>query len=323
MKKRLQSLGVTIPSYLVDEVASQSSRIVPSDFSAFVEELKNRFGVSLDAVILYGSCLRSRNPADGVVDLYAIVDDYRHAYSSASLRRFNAWLPPNVFYMEVKHNGMMLRTKYAVISMADFERGIFNRFHSYLWARFAQPVRIIFARDENHREHLHYLLAAAVARFLGEGIATLGACEVDAETIWTRSLSLSYAAELRPEKENRARQLTHLNLGDFTRLTTCVAASMFGMLELMPHSNYRCRVSPWEQRRALRRWWLRRWQGRVLSVLRLSKAVFTFKNCLDYAAWKIQRHTGISIPVTPELQRHPLLRGSRLLWQLLRRGVLR
>jgi len=323
MKKRLQSLGVTIPSSLINEVASQSSRIIPSDFSLFVEELANRFGASLDAVILYGSCLRSRNPAGGIVDLYAIVDDYHHAYASAGLRRLNAWLPPNVFYMEIKHDGNTLRTKYAVISMAEFERGIFNWFHSYLWARFAQPVRIIFARDESHREHMNYLLAAAVVRFLGEGIATLGSCETDAETIWTKSLSLAYAAELRPEKENRARQLTHLNLGDFTRLTTSVVPSMSGMLDLMPHGYYRCRVSSWEQRRALRRWRLRRWQGRVLSVLRLSKAVFTFKNCLDYAAWKIQRHTGVNIPVTPDLQRHPILQGSRLLWHLLRRGVLR
>ncbi|MEJ2761139.1 MAG: hypothetical protein P8126_06250 [Gammaproteobacteria bacterium] len=284
MKKRLQSLGVTIPSSLINEVASQSSRIIPSDFSLFVEELKNRFGASLEAVILYGSCLRSRNPADGVVDLYAVVDDYRHAYSSAGLRRLNAWLPPNVFYMEMKREDVTLRTKYAVISMADFETGIFNWFHSYLWARFAQPVRIIFARDESQRDHMHYLLAAAVIRFLGEGIATLGFCEADAETIWTKSLSLAYAAELRPEKENRARQLTHLNLGDFTRLTACVAPSISGMLELLPHGYYRCRVSPSEQRRALRRWRLRRWQGRALSVLRLSKAVFTFKNCLDYGA---------------------------------------
>ena len=86
---------------------------------------------------------------------------------------------------------------------------------------------------------------------------------------------------------------------------------------------YRCRVSDADYRQAIRHWRLRRWQGRVLSVLRLAKAVFTFNNCVDYAVWKIQRHTGERIPMTPALQRHPLLQGSRLLWQLLRRGVLR
>lgn len=324
MKKRLQSTVKPVPpSPLVSEVAAQSSRIVPPEFSILVEELEGRFGNALDAVLLYGSCLRSRNPAEGVVDLYAVVDDYRNAYPRRGLRNLNAWLPPNVFYMEVHREGMTLRAKYSVISMEDFEKGVCDWFHSYIWARFAQPVRVLYARDEPCRGRMHYLLAAAVARLLREGVATLGTCLVDAEAIWTRSLSLAYAAELRPEKDTRARQLTHLNLGDFMRLTKCVLPGLSDMLEEQPQGYYRCRVDDGERRRALRRWRLRRWQGRVLSVLRLAKAVFTFNNCVDYAIWKIHRHTGVSIPVTPALQRHPLLQGSRLLWQLLRRGVLR
>jgi hypothetical protein len=324
MKKRLQSPGNPVPpSPLVSEVAAQSSRIVPQEFFVFVEELEKRFGHSLEAVLLYGSCLRSRNPAEGVVDLYAVVDDYHNAYPRRGLRYLNAWLPPNVFYMELDREGMTLRAKYSVISMEDFENGVCDWFHSYIWARFAQPVRVLYARDEPGRDRMHYLLAAAVARFLREGVATLGPCLVDAEAIWTRSLSLAYAAELRPEKDSRARQLTHLNMGDFLRLTKCVSPALSGMLEEQPQGYYRCQVEDVERRRALRRWRLRRWQGRVLSVLRLAKAVFTFNNCVDYAIWKIHRHTGVSIPATPALQRHPLLQGSWVLWQLLRRGVLR
>lgn len=324
MKKRLQSPVNPVPPFpLVSEVAAQSSRIVPQEFSIFVEELERRFGRSLDAVLLYGSCLRSRNPSDGVVDLYAVVDDYRNAYPRHGLRYLNAWLPPNVFYMEITRDGVTLRAKYSVISMEDFEKGVCGWFHSYIWARFAQPVRVLYARDESCRGRMHYLLAAAVTRFLREGVATLGQCLVDAEAIWTRSLTFAYAAELRPEKDTRARQLTHLNLGDFLRLTKCVIPAMSGMLEVQPQGYYRCQVADAERHRALRRWRLRRWQGRVLSVLRLAKAVFTFNNCVDYAIWKIHRHTGVAIPATPALQRHPLLQGSWVLWQLLRRGVLR
>ena len=324
MKKRLQSPVNPVPPLpLVSEVAAQSSRIVPQEFSIFVKELEHRFGHSLDTVLLYGSCLRSRNPVDGVVDLYAVVDDYRNAYPRRGLRYLNAWLPPNVFYMEITRDGVTLRAKYSVISMEDFEKGVCGWFHSYIWARFAQPVRVLYARDESCRGRMHYLLAAAVTRFLREGVATLGQCLVDAEAIWTRSLTFAYAAELRPEKDTRARQLTHLNLGDFLRLTKCVIPAMSGMLEVQPQGYYRCQVADAERHRALRRWRLRRWQGRVLSVLRLAKAVFTFNNCVDYAIWKIHRHTGVAIPATPALQRHPLLQGSWVLWQLLRRGVLR
>jgi len=197
MKNRQRRPANSVPSSLVAEVASQSSRIVPPEFSSLVDELKNRFGQSLEIVLLYGSCLRSRNSADGVVDLYAVVDDYRHAYQRHGLRYLNAWLPPNVFYMEVNGEGLILRAKYAVISMADFERGVNNWFHSYLWARFSQPVRVLYAREEPVRERMHHLLAAAVLRLFREGIGALGPCVTDAEHIWTSLLSLTYAAELR------------------------------------------------------------------------------------------------------------------------------
>lgn len=74
-----------------------SSRAVPADFSILVDELIARFGGSLDAVILYGSCLRSQDAADGVVDFYVVVDDYSRAYPEHHLRHLNAWLAPNVF----------------------------------------------------------------------------------------------------------------------------------------------------------------------------------------------------------------------------------
>lgn len=77
------------------------------------------------------------------------------------------------------------------------------------------------------------------------------------------------------------------------------------------------------QRQAQWRWRLRRWQGRILSLLRLGKAVFTFANGVEYAVWKIERHTGVRVEITPMLRRHPILLGLVALRQLLRRGVLR
>ena len=120
-----------------------ASESVSADFSIFVEELELRFSSSLDAILLYGSCLRSHEIGDGVVDFYVVVDDYSNAYQENYLRYFNTWLPPNVFYLEVSANSRIFRAKYAVISMAEFERGNQHWFHSYLWARFAQPVRFI------------------------------------------------------------------------------------------------------------------------------------------------------------------------------------
>ncbi len=47
-----------IPDALEAEMASLSSKTVSPDFLVFVEALKARFESSLDAVLLYGSCLR-------------------------------------------------------------------------------------------------------------------------------------------------------------------------------------------------------------------------------------------------------------------------
>lgn len=312
-----------LPDSLILEMASMSSRAVPADFSILVDELIARFGGSLDAVILYGSCLRSQDAADGVVDFYVVVDDYSRAYPEHHLRHLNAWLAPNVFYLEVSDQEKKFRAKYAVVSMADFEQGTRDWFHPYLWARFAQPTRLMHVRDDATRHRIHHALAHAVVTFLGSSIPSLGSCMVTAEEIWTKGLSLTYAAELRTERATRAHQLTQLNLEDYTRLTAQAMPMLMGKMEAMQDGGYRCLADETEQQRSLRNWRLRRWQGRVLSVLRLTKAAFTFRDCVSYAAWKIERHTGVHVEITPMLRRHPVLWGYKILWQLLRKGVLR
>ncbi len=150
-----------------------------------------------------------------------------------------------------------------------------------------------------------------------------GPSAVSAETIWTNGLTQTYAAELRPERSTRARQLVELNLDDYARLTRCAVPALAGNAEVLPDGNYRCLTGVAERRHSLWRWRLRRWQGKILSVLRLSKAAFTFHDSINYAAWKIERHTGVRVEVTPLLRRHPLLWGLKVSWRLLRRGVMR
>ncbi len=312
-----------LPAELITEVASQSARAVSADFSVFIEALITRFSVSLDAVILYGSCLHSCNLDEGIIDLYVIVDQYRNAYSERHLSYLNAWLPPNVFYLEVTHQGKTLRAKYAIISMQDFECGAQYWFHSYIWARFAQPSRLLYARNEQNRQRIHHILAHSVVTFLKTSIAALENKTIDVETLWTQSLMLTYAAELRPERETRARHLAQTNLDDFTRLTAAARPALTDILEIQSNGHYKCLTNITMRRQALWRWRVRRWQGRILSILRLLKATLTFRDCLDYAAWKIERHTGVHVEITPMFRRHPILWGFKMMWQLLRRGVVR
>ena len=60
-----------------------------------------------------------------------------------------------------------------------------------------------------------------------------------------------------------------------------------------------------------------------VPVLRLAKASFTFEAGPDYVAWKIRRHTGVPVALTPWQRRHPLLAAPLLLWRLARRNAVR
>ncbi|MBT3888117.1 MAG: hypothetical protein HOF66_02405, partial [Nitrosomonadaceae bacterium] len=250
-------LDEKIPDSLVSTVSSIAARPVSADFSIFVEELKSRFGSSLDAILLYGSCLRTQEIGDGVVDFYVVVDDYSNAYQEHYLCYFNEWLPPNVFYLEVSAQERVLRSKYAVISMAEFEKGNQYWFHSYLWARFAQPVRLLYARDEVLRQRIYNSLAHAVVAFLTPAIKALGPCVVTAEEIWVKGLMFTYAAELRPERETRARQLAELNLDDYKYITDHALPELVGILRKLPQENqiqgeyyYQCLADEFERKKS-------------------------------------------------------------------------
>ena len=94
--------------------------------------------------------MRAGKEKEGIVDLYVIVDDLPcRPMAMPVLALLNWLLPPNVFYLEVPDGSEIIRAKYAVLTLADFQRGNSTAwFHPYLWARFAQPVRLLYARSE-------------------------------------------------------------------------------------------------------------------------------------------------------------------------------
>lgn len=306
---------------LLDEVEHQAGQPTSPLLDRLTSVVHERFGDSLVAILLYGSCLHDDDVTAGLVDFYAIVDDYRSAYPKRHLRWFNRWLPPNVFYVETEGTPT-LRAKYAVLSLAHLERACTEWFHSYAWARFAQPVRLLHVRDDATGARVRQALARAVLRFLEEAAAAVEGDELTSDDLWKQGLALSYAAELRAESAERAQYLVDRNASAFAELTARAASSL-PELERIDSSTYRVPSTPKSCRRARRAWALRRWQGRVLSLARLGKALFTFEGGVDYIAWKVERHTGESFEVTPRLRKYPLIFGWGTLWRLLRRGTVR
>jgi len=291
-----------------------------------VESLTERYRDCASAVLFYGSCLRSGDPYDGLVDLYLVVDNYRCANSSRAKAAWNWLLPPNVFYTELRHEQRVLRCKYAVLSSADLARGTSKRwFHSYLWGRFSQPTAIAWCRDDEAREQVQSALAQAALSFLDRVLPALPARGTIA-SLWQDGLRLSYRAELRAEGGARARQLTDANLPYYLAVTRAVAPLLQHRVEISADAGgerYQARIASW--RRALGRlgWALRIAQGKLLSVARLVKALFTFDGGLDYVAWKLERHSGVVVEIPDRVRRYPLIFIWGLFWKLYRRGVFR
>ncbi len=64
----------------------------------------------------------------------------------------------------------------------------------------------------------------------------------------------------------------------------------------------------------------RRRFGKPLNLARLLRATATFDGAARYAAWKVERHTGVAVEVTPWREKHPVLAAPGVLWRVRARG---
>ena len=283
---------------LLDLVAEELSLPVEPRVTAMAAAIAAEHGDASRAVLFYGSCLRQQQLDGLMLDFYLIVSDYSKAYRKRWLAAANRLIPPNVFYFE--HHGLVC--KYAVLSEADFHRlNGPEASNVSVWARFAQPSRLVWAADTQARESA----IAAVSRATPTLLASAGSQEgEDALDVWRRAFALTYSAELRAERKSRAGSVVDLEPQRYARFTE---PALKAAAALRPHGS----------------WAWRRFEGKTLSVLRLAKASMTFAGGADYIAWKINRHAGTDIQLKPWQRRHPLLAGLSLLPRLLKSGAVR
>ena len=289
---------MTLP-VLRDLVAAELAETVDPRVRAMAAAIAAKHPRAARAVLFYGSCLRTAELDGQMLDFYLIVSDYRAAYGKRWLAVANSVIPPNVFPFE--HGG--LAAKYAVLSEADFHRLNGPEADNVsVWARFAQPSRLVWAADGSAVESA----VQAVAR-ASETLLTLAPAVSDERDFlgrWRRGFALTYGAELRAERGDRPGSIVDFDPERYQRFGAAVGAhgSASGLDE---------------------RWRKLRRRGKMLSVLRLAKASFTFAGGIDYLAWKINRHAGTDIEIAPWQRRWPLLGAITLLPRLLRRGAIR
>lgn len=305
----------------------QSTRCQPSPaVRCLIDELLRRYDRAVQAVLFYGSCLRTGNDLDGLVDLYVIVDDYRSVYGDALQSSLNQLLPPNVFYLELPFREQKVRCKYAVLSMADLQKGTsLGWFHSYLWGRFCQPTATVYWRDEAAGERVDRAMARAVVTFLTRVVPCLPPRFTSRE-LWCKGLELSYRAEIRTERPDQQARLFDAAPDYFTEVTRIAMESVPYPVEIVDSQSpihYGAVIARSVRIGSRLAWKVRKLQGKILSVLRLVKGAMTFKGGVDYILWKIERHSGVTLTVDPRLKRHLLLAMVVLSWRMYRRGAIR
>src|SRR6478609_2699765 len=139
-------------------VAAELSLPVDPRVTAIASAIAERHGTASRAVLFYGSCLREKQLNGLMLDFYLIVSDYRAAYDRRWLALANRLIPPNVFYFE--HGGLV--AKYAVLSEADFARECsIDATSTAVWARFAQPSRLVWSANESARKRVVQSVAEA------------------------------------------------------------------------------------------------------------------------------------------------------------------
>ncbi len=292
------------------------SGAVPSGLEHLVDALSHQYGDSLKAVLLYGSCRRQQNALDGLADLLVVVSDYRKAYGKRLLAWMNRCLPPNVFYLEYRDETQVMRSKYAVITMDQFRRRCQARSDHYFWARFCQPMRLVFGGQEVVRPLAEARALAAIN--YAARIAPLIENEVTSSQFWETALATTYRCELRPEPpENATRVIAHDP--DYWPQLTAVLASL--PVSLKPTGiGYATVATGAERRRARWMWRLRAISGKLFNLARLFKAAGTFSNGIDYIAWKVERHSSVRVEPTDTMRRYPRLAAWGLIWRMWRQG---
>jgi hypothetical protein len=294
---RLRILSVS--AALNELVAAELSGPADPRAAAMAEAIAAQYPGAARAVLFYGSCLRQRELDGLMLDFYLIVSDYRQAYGRGWLAFANRVLPPNVFPFE--HEG--LAAKYAVLSEADFHRQNGPEADNVsVWARFAQPSRLVWAADEGARAAAVAAVARAAPTLLSYALPMTGDSG-DPLDVWRRGFELTYDSELRAERKGRHGPVVDSDPQRYLRFAEA--------------------AGPITQLGSANGWRRFRRRGKALSIVRLAKATTTYAGGADYLAWKINRHAGTRIEVRPWQRRWPILGALILLPRLLWRGAIR
>ncbi|MCP1195300.1 hypothetical protein NKW84_05420 [Acetobacter senegalensis] len=271
-------------------------------------------------VLFYGSGLRGGLQDDTLLDFYVILRRQSDWPRPFLARVGNTLLPPNVEYHEIEVGGRLLRAKVALLSLAQFRTltGL-QTWDTTVWARFSQPVRLVWAANHKAEEALQRCVMRATIT-AAVWAAWLGPEKGQPEAFWNALYRRTYQTELRVEKAGRGAGIVASYQERYARLLL-PCWRIAGLAVRESDTELEPILSPAQKKKQEKAWGLRTTLGKPLNIVRLMKAAFTFSGGARYAVWKIERHSGIAVPLTPFAEKHPLIAGPPLLWRLWRKGA--
>lgn len=298
-------------------IALELAEPVDKRVTAFAASIAAQYGDASRVVLFYGSCLRTTQLDGQMLDFYLIVSDYEAAYGKSWLARANKRLPPNVFPAE--HDGLV--AKVAVLSEKDFHR--LNRIGASavsVWARFAQPSRLVWQADEAAQAQAVEAIEGAAITLFDMSFPMM---DIDTEhtivDLWKRGFELTYGAELRAERKDRSDSVVDSDPERYARFGPAVMAAIAerdeargGKLKIVASRDA-----------VEKRWRQLRRNGKILTLARLAKASATYAGGIDYLAWKINRHAGTDYVVKPWQRKWPILGALVMLPRLIAGGAIK
>jgi hypothetical protein len=280
--------------------------------------LAHAFGESTVAIIHYGShAQRSDAQPESAHDFFIVVDRYVEAYRSvaaavgASYRprtaaMLNHILPPNVIAITDSEATPPLQAKCAVLSLREFRRACSARAKDhFVQGRLFQQVQLVWTRDPENRAAVIDALLEARARTFDWGRAYLPP-QFDAESYCRVLLETSFAAEIRPEGQERIAALLAAQRDTIVPIYAKLLQWLVDKRILASHGKVYTdpyAPGPWAKFRAAM--YFRR--SKLRATLRWLKYVALYDDWLDYILHKVARRSGVSVELTARERRWPFI----------------
>lgn len=305
-----------LEAFIYDDLKKSAEPELLPIIGELLNRAVNRDGIQ--AVFLYGSGLWQGYSDDCVWDIQILVERLSDFSSAYWPRMAGRVISPNVFYYEISDNALpspnIWRIKCNVMTFDQFEKHCKGRsLTPHIWARFAQPCRLLHARSGAEEKRAAGAIANAVRTFHDFALPFAPDSITSSHDIWAAGLRKTYAMELRSEKEGRGNLIIKSAPANFAKRTEL-------WLKETGEDDFPSRKTQKQNRRLTR---LKMPLAKCVNFFRLLKSATTFQGGVDYALYKIERHSGVRVEPTEFQRKYPLIGGWPLLWTLWRKGALR